>query len=81
MVWASRENVRDKFATKSPIMGTREKTQERKSKKMVRRMDGWMGGWKKIVTQSVMTDEDIRDRGAWRGLVFGEEKHCSVASP
>ena len=48
---------------------------------MVRRIDGWMGGWKMIVTQSVMTDEDIRDRGAWRGLVFGEEKHCSVASP
>jgi hypothetical protein len=33
------------------------------------------------VTQSVLTDEDIRDRVVWRGLVFGEGKHCSVASP
>jgi hypothetical protein len=41
MVWVRRENVRDKCATKSPIMGTRENTKEGKSKKMVRRMDGW----------------------------------------
>jgi hypothetical protein len=39
MVWARRENVRDKFATKSPIMGTRQNTKEGKSKKMVRRME------------------------------------------
>jgi hypothetical protein len=38
-----------------------------------------MGGWKLIVTHNVLTDEDIRDRGTWRALVFGEEKHCSVA--
>jgi hypothetical protein len=44
MVWASRENVRDKFATKSPIMGTRGNTKEGKSKKMVRRMNGWEDG-------------------------------------
>jgi hypothetical protein len=44
MVWTSRENIRDKFTTESPIMGTRENTKEGKSKKMVRRMDGWEDG-------------------------------------
>jgi len=48
-VWARSENVRDKFANKSSIMETRENTKERKSKKMVRRKDGWEDG--KIVTR------------------------------
>jgi len=40
-----------------------------------------MGGWKKIVTHIVLTDEDIKGRGVWRALVFGEGNHRSVASP
>jgi len=35
-----------------------------------------MGGWKKMVARSVLTDEDIGDRGVWTALVYGEEKHC-----
>lgn len=41
-------------------------------------MDGRM---EKIVTHSVLRDEDIRDREVWRAIVFGERKHCSVVSP
>jgi len=71
MVWARRENVRVKFATKSFIMGTRENTKEGKSKMMVRRMDGWEDG--KDCDSSVPTDEDIRDRVVWRALVCSEK--------
>ena len=39
-----------------------------------------MGGWKKIVTHSEVTDENIRDRDVWRALVRSEGEYCSVAS-
>jgi hypothetical protein len=80
LVRKSTENARGKYATQRLIMGTRENTKEEKSQKMVRRMNRWMDGWKKIVTHNVQTDEDIRDRVLWRALVFGEGNHCSVAS-
>jgi hypothetical protein len=40
-----------------------------------------MGGWEKIVTRCVLTDENNRDRDVWRTLVFGEGNHSSVDSP
>ena len=79
MVWARRENIRDKFTTKSSIMGTGENTKEGKSKTMVRRMNGWEDG--KDCDSSILTDEDIRGRGVWKALVCGERNHCSLASP